>query len=674
MLKKILKEFYLNNTNTLNLEYVLNFYNTTLDDLKKGDVFKKALEVKKNNLKLKKGYDVGRVSKGYKNIYLNFSDGSDLIDNRGLKFALQDDLVLYDEFAGKIVTFVERNQEYLIAEVKVRKRPKKRYYLDADKIEHKIVLLNEVPKIEGLIVYLKIEKTTRKELHVTYLKTIGHKNDPDTQILKVLYKNEWPDSFSEEALEEARSVKIDYDKELKERKDYRKLLTFTIDGKDAKDFDDAISIRKIDEGFELGVHIADISYLVKPGTKLDKEALERGTSLYLGNKVVPMLPHEISDLEGSLMEGKDRLCLSVMIKLSNDYERLDYKIEKSVINSDYRLTYEQVNNLFEREIPIDINNLDPYLLILKDISDKFHLERKEKGSIDFDSTELEFVFDKDDKVVDVKKRKMGPGERLIEALMIEANETVARYLTDLDYPMVYRIHEKPDPVKIRESVKIISKLGFKPDTKEFMNPKSIQRLISKAENTRFRYIVSSKLVQSMMKAKYSPTKDIHYGLNSTCYTHFTAPIRRYPDLLVHRIIHSLILSPKNFNKDFNYYSGMLPETLEYLSKQERVALSIERDLEKLYSIRYFQNVDKDELFKGQIVSLKEHGMFIELQNGIQGFAALRELPTYFDFNENELLYRNSFGKTYRLGDYALVKFLDYNLDRLDLDFKIIRKV
>ena len=257
--------------------------------------------------------------------------------------------------------------------------------------------------------------------------------------------------------------------------------------------------------------------------------------------------------------------------------------------------------------------------------------------------------------------------------MILANETVATHLNNLEYPSVYRIHEKPDLDRLMESVKMIEKIGFKVETKDFSNPKTIARLTSLAEKTRYKKIVSMLVLKAMKRAKYVSYKDIHYGLNSQCYTHFTAPIRRYPDLILHRIIHSLLFQEENFEKMYRYYDNILPEVLKDASNQERLAIEIERDVEKLAAIDFLNN-NEDNIYKGQIVAILPSGMFIELSNGIEGFCALRSLSSYFYYLEDTLNYVNDFGVEYKLGDFVLVEYIGYNIDRLEIDFKILKKV
>ena len=665
LLEKLYKEELLE----LDESKVLDFFSISKNELKKITSFTRFFYFHNEKIKLRNNLRIGTIQKRKLVDFLVTPQGDNRLVYKALAF--DGDLVLMDLLNEKILIYLKRSITHLIATVKFSKRSKPYFILDSIE-EYHLELTTDAPLIKGAIIYVEIDEIIGDKILGTYLKTIAHEDDPDAETLKIVYHKGWPIEFSDEALLEADEVSVDYEYELKNRRDLRNLLTFTIDGEDAKDLDDAISIELIDNNYQVGIHIADIGYLVKEGTKLDEEALLRGTSVYLVDRVIPMLPHAISNGVGSLNEGVDRLTLSCFVTFDENYKILDYEIVKSVINSKKRLTYKEVNQLFEKDKWKHHHEISDALLKLYEIAKFLEISRKQTGTIDFESTELKFIT-KNRRVVKIEKRQSGPAERMIEALMILANETVANHMHNLQYPSVYRIHEMPDLDRLMESVKTIEKLGFKVKTKDFRNPKTISELTDMALKTRYHKIVSMLVLKAMKRAKYTAYRDIHYGLNSQCYTHFTAPIRRYPDLILHRVIHDLLFKGANFEKRFNYYDANLPEILKDNSNQERLAIDIERDVEKLASIEFLNN-NLDKTYKGQIVSILPSGMFIELTNGIEGFSALRNMSSYFYYFEETLNYINDFGLEYKLGDFVLVEYIGYNIERLEIDFKIIKKV
>jgi ribonuclease R len=670
LLQKILIFFYNHESQSIDLDFIFSEFEINEDDIKNIDNYQKYFYLHNNQLKLHPNLRVGKISKGKMTDYLKSHDESYRLTFKTL--TLNGDIVLMNMMTEVILLYLERETTHLIAEVDFSKKRKKPFYI-LENIEDFHLELNNAPNLmKGEIIYVEINEVKNKKIIGTYVDTIGHVNDPDVEMLKIIYKKDWPLEFSPELIEEARNITIDLDNERKMRVDYTNTLTFTIDGADAKDLDDAISFKEEIDYYEVGVHIADIGCLVKEGSLIDLEAQRRATSLYVVNKVIPMLPVQISNGIGSLNEDEEKLAMSVIFKVSKSLQVIDYKIEKTIIKSDQRLTYDEVNDLFQNNKFNHKNELKYALLTLFDFSKVLEKKSKESGSIDFESTELEFIVE-DDKVLEIRKRESYEAEKLIEVLMILANETVATHLYNLNYPSVYRIHEAPDLEKLSESVKVISRLGFESNIKDYKNPKNIAKLVNLASETRYKQIVSQLVLKAMKRAVYVSYRDIHYGLGLQCYTHFTAPIRRYPDLILHRIINDLLFNKTDFQKKFSYYDQVLPEILKHSSTQERVAIEIERDVEKLYSINYL-NQNIENVYKGQIVSILPSGMFIQLKNGIEGFCALRNMDTYFYFYEETLNYINDYGVEYKLGDYVLVKYIGHDVSRLEIDFSIIKKV
>ncbi len=670
LLIDLLLKFYEENETSLNEDVVFEAFNTSKEALRKTSHFNMLFYFHNEMIKLRSNLKIGYIQKRKTVDFLISKDIDTRLVYKALAF--DGDLVLMDLANEKILAYLKRSKTHLIATVEFSKKNKPYFILDNEPLYH-LELTSDAPLIKGAIIFVLIDEIVENKIYGTYLKTIGHEDDPDIETLKIIYSKGWPIEFSEEVLAEADRVSFDLEYEKEKRVDLSHLLTFTIDGDDAKDFDDAISLEVVDDKYKLGIHIADIGYLVKKDSLLDIEAQERATSLYLVDRVIPMLPHAISNGVGSLNEGEHKLTLSVIITFDKKYKMIDYEILKSIIVSDKRLTYNEVNKLFYEGKFKHQEEIKTALLKLYDLSKHLIKERELTGTIDFESTELVFITDRNRKIINVEKRESKDAERLIESFMILANETVAKHLNDLNYPSVYRINEKPDFDRLLDSVIVISKLGFNVDTKVFSNPKTFAKLTALADKTRYKKIVSMLVLKAMKRAKYTAYKDIHYGLNSMCYTHFTAPIRRYPDLILHRIIHDLLFQEGNFEKMFKYYDTNLPEILKHSSNQERLAIDISRDVEKLAAIEYLNN-NLDKTYKGQIVAILPSGMFIELTNGIEGFCALRTLPSYFYYLEDSLNYINDYGVEYKLGDFVLVEYIGYNIDRLEIDFTILKKV
>ena len=513
-LKELLYLFYQEKSNTISIKLVEEKLNINLDTIKILNNFKRYLIIFNDSFKLKNQLVVGMVSRKRNSSFLITYNKDYYLD---LKYrensTLDGDIILYDIFEERVLEFLKRPLEKLIATVK--KSKKGNFYFELEESYDHFLELIEInqPLIEGAVILVKVLNISGFKILGSYLKTIGHIDDPDIEVLKIVYNYDWPTDFNDEILKEADLIEVDIGQELSYRKDFRNLMTVTIDLLDAKDLDDAISLEITDDSYKVGIHIADIGYLVKEGSKLDEEALKRGTSVYLGNKVIPMLPHTISNGLGSLNQGQDRLTLSVFITFNQNFEQINFEIYEAVINVKKRLDYDSVNDLFKKGISLGNPEIDLMILTLNKIAKNLALKRIENGEIEFKSTELQFIYEKD-LIVDVSVRKEDEAENLIEQLMILANENVAQYLTDLGYPSVYRIHEKPDQDKIKESISKIAKLGFKIPARDFTNPKNVQLLANTAKNTRYEQIVHTLILRAMMKAKYVSYQEKHFGLNS----------------------------------------------------------------------------------------------------------------------------------------------------------------
>jgi len=594
------------------------------------------------------------------------------IDQRDLGDAMHDDIVLVKEgVEPRIIYVVKRALTIIIATLKKTQRG---LFFEPDTyIDRRL----EVDPYEGLVpghvVMLEVDHIDTIAIFAHVKKLIGHINDPDINTLKIVHAYEWPDKFSQETMDSLKEIHIDLNKEKKERIDLTHELIITIDGKDAKDLDDAISLTVKDGFYHLGVHIADVSHYVKEDSLLDQEAYKRSTSSYLADRVIPMLPHLLSNDLCSLNPHELKLTLSCMMVLDEHAKVISYDIQKTFIESKRRMTYDEVNQFFKSNKTLHDTALEHMLIQMNELSQKLKLIRKQRGEIEFESSELGFIVDDKGRVLDVYERKTDEAEELIESMMLIANETVAFHMYHAELPGIYRIHEKPDTTKLRLALQTVAKLGFPVNMKQLGNPKPLQMLTKNTQDTPYSYIVHMALLRAMQKAKYSEQQSPHYGLGARYYSHFTSPIRRYPDLILHRMIHRLVLGEsKSLKKDIYHFESILPEVAQHTSDQERKAIQMERDVAKLKSCEYMQ--DKiGQYFKGLISQMMPSGMFIKLDNGIEGFVPLRVLDDYYMYGESNLTFIGNRGKRYRLGDRVKVELLDVDLAAKKMDFVIIDK-
>ncbi len=594
------------------------------------------------------------------------------IDQRDLGDAMHDDIVLVKEgVEPRIVLVVKRALTVIVATLKKTQRG---LFFEPDTyIDRRI----EVEPYEGLVpghvVMLEVDAIDTFAIYAHVKKLIGHINDPDINTLKIVHAYEWPDRFSQDVMDNLKDIQIDLNKEKKERIDLTQQLIITIDGKDAKDLDDAISLTIKDGLYHLGVHIADVSYYVKEDSPIDQEAYKRSTSSYLADRVIPMLPHLLSNDLCSLNPHEMKLTLSCMMVLDEQAKVISYDIQKTYIESKRRMTYDEVNHFLKSNKSLNNPELEEMLIYMNELSQKLKIIRKQRGEIEFESSELGFIVDSQGRVLDVYERKTDEAEELIESLMLIANETVAFHMFHAELPSIYRIHEKPDTIKLKLALQTVAKLGFPVNMKQLGNPKPLQMLTKNTQDTPYSYIVHMALLRAMQKAKYSEQQSPHYGLGARYYSHFTSPIRRYPDLILHRMIHRLVLGEsKSLKKDIYHFESILPEVAQHTSDQERKAIQMERDVAKLKSCEYMQ--DKiGQYFKGIISQMMPSGMFIKLDNGIEGFVPLRVLDDYYMYDESNLTFIGNKGKRYRLGDRVKVELLDVDLAAKKMDFVIIDK-
>ena len=506
---------------------------------------------------------------------------------------------------------------------------------------------------------------------------IGHKNAPGVDILSILYKLGIPTEFPEDAIQQAEDIPFEIpEDEYTNRRDLRDQVTITIDGADAKDLDDAISMSILANGnYQLSVHIADVSYFVTEHSAIDREAFERGTSVYLTDRVVPMLPQKLSNGVCSLLPHEDRLAMSCVMEIDYKGDVVKYDIFPSIINSNQRFTYTAVNAILEdrdretRDVFIEYVNLLEDMGGLHKILEK---KRKVRGSIDFDTTESKIIVDEAGHPLDIKVVERGVGERLIESFMLAANETVAAHFTRRKLPAIYRIHEQPDPVKMLRFMEFVTTFGMVvTGSNESIKPKQLQNILQKTADEPYHAVVASVLLRSMKQAKYDTNPIGHYGLATKDYTHFTSPIRRYPDLIVHRLLR-MYLTYKQTAEQRDKWEQKLSDISVQSSVTERRSVDAERETDSLKKTEFM--VDKvGQQFEGVISSVTKFGIFVELPNTIEGLVHISNMKQdYFNYLESHMvLLGERTGMIFRIGQKVRIEVTKADVDSREIDFALV---
>ena len=585
------------------------------------------------------------------------------ISQENLNGAINNDKVIVEitskkglRLEGRILKVIERKQQQFVGKVYYKKN---KCLIDLDDKKVNLNIIVDEDKTLGAVsghkvVVRLLNKIDNLNYKGAIIKILGHVDDPSVDILSIAAKYEIDDEFPKEVDEQLKSIPDSVLKnEIDGRLDLRDKMIFTIDGDDTKDIDDAISIEKMDNGnYKLGVHIADVSYYVKENTPLDEEAYKRGTSVYLANTVIPMLPHYLSNGICSLNPNVDRLTISCIMEIDNTGEVVNYDIVESVIRSNIQMTYKKVNSILEdNNIP---EGYEPYvdsLKLMKDLADILRANKIKKGYIDFDIEEAKIITDDNGDCIDVRLRERGTGEKLIEDFMIAANETVARHISYMEYPFIYRVHGEPNEEKINNFLNFVSILGHKVHKMNKITPKAMQQLLEELKGVKEYDILSSLLLRSMQKAVYDKNNIGHFGLASKCYTHFTSPIRRYPDLTVHRLLRTYLFN-KNINMDIiKYWDQKLISLGEHTSEKERASIECEREVDDMKMAEYMEKHIGEE-FTGIVSGVMSFGMFIELPNKIEGLVRIDDLKDdYYRYDESTFsLIGNNNKRGYRLGD------------------------
>ena len=502
---------------------------------------------------------------------------------------------------------------------------------------------------------------------------LGHIHDPGVDILSIVRAYNLPEDFPGAVKNQLKQVPDEVKKDSwAGRKDLRDLPTVTIDGEEAKDLDDAISIERAGEGYRLGVHIADVSHYVQEHTPLDEEAFKRGTSVYLVDRVIPMLPHKLSNGICSLNEGEDRLALSCLMEIDSQGNVTGHEIAETVIRSDRRMTYTAVNAIVtdhDPQVTAEYAEFAEMFLLMKELADILRKKRHARGSIDFDFPESKIVLDEKGKPLEIKAYERNAATRIIEDFMLLANETVAEDYFWQELPFLYRTHDKPDEDRMKRLGTFINNFGYvlrMPGGQVY--PKEIQKLLDKVEGTPEELLISRLTLRSMKQAKYTTENTGHFGLAARYYTHFTSPIRRYPDLQIHRIIKESLHGGLT-GKRISHYEKILPQVAVQTSALERRADEAERETDKLKKVQYMERFIGQE-FEGVISGVTSWGFYVELPNTVEGLVHISELrDDYYVFLEERYeLSGERTGKTYKLGQTIRVQLTGCDRFSKTIDF------
>ena len=580
------------------------------------------------------------------------------------------------DLEGRILKIVDRKFKQMVGEIYyVKNKPFLK--LDDDRVKLDIVIDKTQGAMEGHKVLVKItSKLKDNNYKGEVIKILGHKNDPGVDILSITNEMGIPDTFSENVMKELDNIPDEVKEEdLVNRTDLREEVIFTIDGDDTKDIDDAISIEKVGKNYKLGVHIADVSYYVKPNTALDSEAFDRGTSVYLADRVIPMLPHKLSNGICSLNPNVDRLALSCIMEIDENGNVVDYDILQTIIKSRIQMTYKKVNQILEENsIPEGYEEYVDKLRMMADLAKILRKNKENRGYIDFDIDESKIIVDDKGKAIDVTLRNRGTGEKLIEDFMIAANETVATHIYYMELPFIYRVHGEPNEEKINNFMRFLNILGYKvkEDIKK-ITPKTMQNILSQLKDKKEFHLLSGLLLRSMQKAIYDTNNIGHFGIASKCYTHFTSPIRRYPDTTVHRLLHTYLFDNNISNETISYYERELPFVAEHTSNMERRSIECERAVDDMKKAEYMMDHIGEE-YDGIISSVLNFGMFVELPNLIEGLVRLDSLKgDYYTYDETTFTIRGNKDKRgYRLGDSVRVKVIAADKEKRTIDFEVVK--
>ena len=576
---------------------------------------------------------------------------------------------------GEVVKIVNREVNNRVGEI---------YHYDGkimvsldDKKFKKLIYLKSTEETRRLVdgdkvvVSFTSSKQDKEYINAQLVRRIGHITDPGIDILSIVADHEIETEFTDSYLDELAKLPTSVsEKELVDRRDLRDRVIFTIDGDDTKDIDDAISVSKLENGnYKLGVHIADVSNYIKENSVLDLEARKRGTSTYLVDRVIPMFHHQISNGICSLNPDEDRLTISCEMEINEKGKVVDYEIFPSVIHSRKQMTYKKVNEILEQDtVPEGYEEFADELKLMNELAHIIRTERTKRGAIDFDTNEAKIIADEMGKPIDVVLRERGEGERLIEYCMIRANETVASHFYYMDLPSLYRVHGMPDEERLERFLKILSGLGIsiKADLKN-MKPKVVQVIVEELKKYPEFRVLATKLLSCMDKAIYSPDNIGHFGIASEIYTHFTSPIRRYPDLMIHRMLHKYFFSKEGIcEENIEHFREILGDIGIHSSETERNSDECERDVEGMKMAEYMEDHIGEE-YEAMVSGVTNFGIFVQLDNMIEGLIPYESFSQDFEFDRDLEMVKIG-NNVFKLGKRIKVRVESALKDESQIDF------
>lgn len=580
---------------------------------------------------------------------------------------------------GKVIRILERVNKFIIGTFQ---RSKSFGFVvpDEKRIAHDIFIaksdFNNAKDDQKVVVKITEWPEKRKNPEGEIIEIVGDTDDTSTHIKSILKKHRVRQEFPANVIDEAEKIEIEiYEEEISKRVDLRQLKIITIDGADAKDLDDAVYVEKIsDDKYKLGVHIADVTNYVKENSKLDKEAVKRGTSIYLADRVIPMLPKKLSNGVCSLSPNEDKLTLSVEMIIDSKGKVIQYDIFESIIKSYARMTYTDVSNILENndeQLIEKYKEIVPMFRLMEELSLVLRDRRERRGCIDFEFDEAKLELDENGKVKEIKKYERRISNKIIEEFMLICNETIAENMYWSNIPFVYRIHEDPEIEKISEFNKFIYNFGYIIKGNQELHPKELQNLLKKVKGKKEETVINTMMLRSLKKAIYSSECVGHFGLAADYYCHFTSPIRRYPDLQIHRIIKAYINNKLN-EKRINQLEERVAYIADKSSAMERIADEVERDTNDV-KIAEFMSDKIGEEYEGIISSVTSFGVFVELDNTVEGLVHISNIiDDYYQFDSaNHCLIGDRTRRTLKIGDIVKVKVAKVNIAKAEIDFVFI---
>ncbi len=661
---------YFENQNSYQLEELQAVSQLEIQQLEKElakQVKKRRLTKKENTFTLKSSFKIGKLDLKEHFGFLLQEEDDLYIESRHFKNALNGDLVLVKVGTfNQVLEVLKRNIHEVVCSIKKLKT--KTIVIPKQNIRLPIDLINENNLLDGEVVLVRLISFHDHFIEGEVIDKIGHITDPDIEVLSIVYSYGFPYRFSNEAITTAEHLSNEID--LESRHVVNDQYIITIDGEDAKDLDDAISLKVIDDLYHLSVHIADVSHYVEPNGPIDQDAYKKATSAYLADRVIPMLPRRLSNDLCSLNVGEPKYTLSVFMTLNKKGELLSHEIKETIIDVDKRLSYNRVNDYYNGFLFEDDKALEVMLDQMLELSKLLHQKREDKGSLNFYSEEYFYVLDEENHIIDILLREEGLSERLIESFMVLTNEVVSEHLAHLELPSIYRVHEKPVIEKLDFLFNELKAFDIERPKHKALTAKTLQTILKSVEDHPLKVVINEMMLKAMNKAKYDKINKGHFALASRYYSHFTAPIRRYPDLLLHRLVKDYLIHPNNLNQKIKYYDNTIAEIARHSSTMEKLAETIEREVDKLKIAEYMESKIGEE-FEGVISGFIQSGFFVRINKGIEGMVPLK-LTEQVVYNSDKGTLRLKTGKTtLKMGSPVKVKLYEVNVSLRQITFKLV---